>query len=75
MHLAQRAAELTEYQRPGVLDTLAAAYAAEGDFDKALETANKAIEIAKATKNYELAARIKSRLQLYQMDQPYLDTP
>ncbi len=62
---ARRACELTEYQNPGMLDTLAAALAANGQFDKAAETAGKAIKIAKSTGQDAQAAGIQKHLDLY----------
>ncbi len=43
---AAKACELTGYRYYGILDTLAAAYAASGDFDKAVEVAEKALGVA-----------------------------
>lgn len=73
LRLATRAAELTNSQQPGILDTLAAARAAAGDFDQAVAIAEKAIELAQAGGNFEQAARIRGRLQLYQEQKPYID--
>ena len=63
--LAQRACELTEYKDPSMLDTLAAALAANEQFDKAVETADKAIKLAKSTDQNELAQHIQHCLDLY----------
>ena len=60
-------------ERPDVLDTLAAAYAANGDFEQAIETAARALGLAKKMKRQELAQRIESRLQLYRSGQVYRD--
>ncbi|UCF42745.1 MAG: tetratricopeptide repeat protein [Planctomycetota bacterium] len=68
---AEKACGLTKYNRPSYLDTLAAAYAAAGRFDRAIETAKKAIKLAEATGKKDLAREIRKRLQLYQADQPY----
>ncbi len=65
LKFARQACELTKYQNPGMLDTLAAALAANGEFDKAVETAAKAIELAKSTDQNEQAQRIQNRLDLY----------
>jgi arylsulfatase A-like enzyme/Tfp pilus assembly protein PilF len=62
---ARQACKLTEYKHPGILDTLAAALAANGQFDKAAETAAKAIEIAKAAGQTEQAQSIQQHLDLY----------
>ena len=45
VRLARRACELTNYQNPIPLGTLAAAYASAGDFSKAIDTVTKAIDI------------------------------
>jgi arylsulfatase A-like enzyme/Flp pilus assembly protein TadD len=42
----KKACELTEYKNAELLDSLAAAYAATGNFDKAIEIAEKAINVA-----------------------------
>ena len=73
VQLARRAADLTESKAPGILDTLAVAYASGGDFEKAVATAEKAIVLAEAAGEQEQADRIRSRLHLYQMRQPYFD--
>ncbi len=62
---ARRACELTEYKNPGMLDTLAAALAANGQFDKAAETAAKAITIAKSTAQNERVRDFQNHLNLY----------
>ena len=45
---AERAAALTNHAFAPVLDTLAAAYAEAGEFDKAVQTCQKALELASA---------------------------
>ena len=65
LKLARQACEATEYQRPGYLDTLAAAHAANGDFSAAVEVARKAVLLAAAMGQEELAKDLKARLQLY----------
>ena len=72
---AQRARELTQSRVPEVLDTLAAAQAAGGDFVQAVETARQALELATAASNPMLAGEIQSRLRLYQAGQPYYQSP
>lgn len=62
---AERAAELTERRQPSVLDTLAAAYAAAGDFSRATSTADEAIALARAQGNTGLAERIEGRRARY----------
>ena len=59
--------------RPDVLDTLAAAYAAAGDFDRAVETGAAAAEAAANAGDEALAQRIRARVALYQRKRPYLE--
>ena len=66
---ARWACELTKYQNPGMLDTLAAALAANGEFDKAAKTAGQAIQIAKSTEQDVQAANIQKHLDLYKNQQ------
>ncbi len=73
VNLAARACELTEYNQPEFLDTLAAAYAVAGKFSQAIETAEKAINLAEAAGSEGLAEEIRKRLQLYQAGQPYFE--
>jgi len=63
---ARKACELSGYSHPDFLDTLAAAYAAAGRFQQAIETAKKAKELAEAGGKKELAEKIQGRLQLYE---------
>ena len=56
-----------------LLDTLAAAYAEDGQFEKATATAKRAVEIAKAEGQLAFAKRIEGRLQRYKARQPYRD--
>ena len=69
--LAERACELTKYQEPSLLDTLAAAYAAAGNFAQAVRTAEKAVELTVSLRNEEMAEQIKARLKLYKAKQPF----
>jgi tetratricopeptide (TPR) repeat protein len=70
---AVRACELTEYNQPEFMDTLAAAYAVAGRFPQAIETAEKAINLAENTGRKDLAEKIRKRLELYQAGQPYFE--
>ncbi len=68
--LAQEACELTNYEQPEVLDTLAVAYASAGKFPQAIETAQKALELAVAAGKENLALEIEEHLRLYRAGQP-----
>jgi thiol-disulfide isomerase/thioredoxin len=71
IQLAERAARATRANEPGVLDTLAAAYAEAGQFDKALKTAARAAELARAAGQIERAQELENRARLYAARRPY----
>lgn len=70
---ATKVCEQTRFSHPGFLDTLACAYAELGDFDKAEETANRAIQIFTKSGKTESAKNIQSRLELFRQQQPFRD--
>jgi tetratricopeptide (TPR) repeat protein len=72
VRLAHRACELTNYKKPELLDTLAVSYAATGDFDRAVETAQKALELCQSGEQQTLKEEIKNRLVLYKAGKPYI---
>ncbi|MAE61930.1 MAG: hypothetical protein CMJ49_11310 [Planctomycetaceae bacterium] len=53
---------------PGLLDTLAVTQAANGDFDGATQTAQRALEIATEQFRTDLMSEIRQRLNLYRQD-------
>lgn len=63
--LAERAVVLTDRKSPTALDTLAAALAAAGDFDRARGTAEEALNLASSSGQHELANQIRARLDVY----------
>ncbi|MHC4962889.1 MAG: hypothetical protein ACYTGA_12320, partial [Planctomycetota bacterium] len=69
-----RACTLTGYKSPGTLDTLAAAYASAGDFERAVMTAQKAATLATQEGNPALTEIIESHLRLYQSGKMLLET-
>jgi tetratricopeptide (TPR) repeat protein len=68
--LAQRANQLSGGNQPLVLRTLAAAYAEVKRFPEAVETAQKALQLAKSQGNAALGETIESNLKLYQTNTP-----
>jgi tetratricopeptide (TPR) repeat protein len=68
LRLAAQAAELTERRDPLALDVLAAAFAAAGEFERAIETARAAWQLAPEG---PLKAEIRAREQLYSQHRPY----
>ena len=71
VRLAERASELTNNQSAEVLDTLGAAYAAAGQFDPAVATAQAAFALASTARADKLSAAIRRRLELYRQGKPY----
>ena len=70
--LALRACELTDYKKPELLDTLAVAYAATGDFNKAVETEEKALKICQSPEQETLKKEIENHLVLFKAGKPYI---
>jgi protein O-mannosyl-transferase len=56
-------------------ETLAAAQAEAGNFPDAVTAANKALELANASQQTELATRLQNHLRLYQAGQPFHAPP
>ena len=71
VELAKKACELSSYKDPANLDTLAFAYAGIGQFDKAVETATKAMQIARAANNEKLVRHIQRNLEFYKANRSY----
>jgi Flp pilus assembly protein TadD len=72
--LAQQAATSTGHQDAGVLDTLAAALAATGDFPGAIATLEQALALAEQRGLSGLNQELHERLALYQAGKPYVAT-
>jgi tetratricopeptide (TPR) repeat protein len=71
VELAEKAYRLTGDTSPVVLRTLAAAYATNKSFDKALETSRRALQSAQEGRNSELAEAIRREMSLYKVGLPY----
>ena len=63
--------EQTNFSHPSFLDTLACAYAEEGDFEKAVTTAAKAIQLLQ-DKEAD-SGDVQKRLELFRSAKPYRD--
>jgi len=70
VQLAQRANELAGGKNPVMLRTLAAAFAEAGRFSDAMSAAQKAMELARAAEQQDLAARLNGDLKRYQAGLP-----
>ncbi len=71
--LAELAARHTTYREPAILDTLAAAYAAQGRHDAAVEHAARALDLAQARPDAPRADAIRARLALYRAGERYIE--
>jgi Flp pilus assembly protein TadD len=71
LELAWRANELTGGNNPTILHTLAAAFAEAGRFPEAVETAQRALNLAGAQSNTKLAGALQLELKLYQAGSPF----
>ena len=65
VELAERSCSLSPNPDAGALDTLAAAYAEAGDFERALATANRALQLADSASNQGLAKEISQHVDLF----------
>ena len=71
VELARQANGLTGGKNPILLRTLAAAFAEAGRFSEAVETAQRALQLAGAQSNAELAGKLQFELKLYQAGSPF----
>ena len=71
LRLAQQVHALAGDAHPGILDTLAAAQAANGRFAEAIQTAEQALQKAQAAGDADLAGQIEQRLDAYRRGQPW----
>ena len=73
VELAERACNMVRYSSANLMDTLAVAYAAAGQYDKAVATANKALQLLVSSEQTNMAKEIQARLLLYKAGQPYAE--
>ena len=74
MAWAQKAAELTDFKDPLVVDTLAVAFAADGNFEAALVAAKAASDYARKSGNPQIAALIEARIPYFERQEPWPKT-
>ncbi len=70
LEYALKSCELTEYKEAHILSTLAASYAEMGDFAKAREWSEKAVDLATKEDNEQLD-QLKKELESYKSDKPW----
>jgi tetratricopeptide (TPR) repeat protein len=71
VRLATRACQLTANNDPLSLSALAAAYAETGQFDQAVATAQRALDLATASGQGSIAAILQKLLELFRARTPY----
>ncbi len=69
VELATKACELTKFEKPHILSTLAAAYAETGDFDTAIKWSSKAVELGK-DKLKDQTDQLQKELDSYKKKEP-----
>ena len=69
--IAERVSSLNEHEDPNFLDTLAAAYAEVGEYEKAASSLDHAIELANPDRDKQLIEDLNLRRELYRRGQPY----
>ena len=73
LELAERALRLSAGRIPILFRTLAAAYAENGRFSEAIQTAQKGIELARSQGNPDLATELHGNVTIYEQQQPLRD--
>ena len=73
--LAEQARQLSGGANPVVLQTLAAAYAETGRYGEAAATARRALQLAEAQKDGDLAGRLQDQIKLYMAGKPLREAP
>lgn len=67
IELATKACELTKYEKPHILSTLASGYAEKGDFDTAIKWSTKAVELGEG----EVKEQLGKELESYKEKKPW----
>lgn len=75
LHYARQAVERVPGRHSALLDTLAAAQAANGQYAEALQTAQEAIALAGQRGDTQAVVRLTSRLVAYRQNRPWRDPP
>jgi len=75
VQFAAQASQATDANNADILRTLAAAYAQEGQYPEAVETAQKALGLAQTASDTALEGALCREIKLYQAGQPYSEPP
>jgi tetratricopeptide (TPR) repeat protein len=71
--LAEQICKEQGWSNPYAMDTLAAAWAERGDFERAIGFANSALMLASEAGDAKLASDLAARIELYRNTKPYRD--
>lgn len=72
VELAKSASAKANDKNPGVLDTLAVAYAAMGNFEAAVRYEQEAIKVSRETTNRDSMSEYRERLKLFEKKLPFV---
>lgn len=70
IELGTEAAELTDFEEPHILSTLAAGYAETGEFDKAVQWSSKAVELGRE-QEHDQVEQLEEELENYRENKPW----
>ena len=73
--LSRKCCEITQFKQPAYIDTLAISYAAAGDFNNAVQTARRALEIARLVKKQSLIDKSQMYLKMFESGKAYYQQP
>lgn len=73
IRLAEAVCQQSKRRVPSALDTLAAAYAASGDFERAKSVIREAMQLVQQQGTDDLRRKFSARLQLYEKSQPLVE--
>ena len=69
IELGTKACELTKYERPHILSTLASGYAEKGDWETAIKWSTKAVELG--AKEEDVSEQLQKELESYKEKKPW----
>lgn len=69
IELGTKACELTKYEKPHILSTLASGYAEKGDWETAIKWSTKAVELGK--NEAEVSEQLQKELDSYKQKKPW----
>jgi hypothetical protein len=70
VELGTKACEITKYEKPHIISTLAAGYAESGDFDMAIKWSTKAVELGRE-KLKDQIEQLEKELESYKEKKPW----